>query len=143
MAFKILGINHLGLAPKDPELTRTFLGTLLGLGHVGDELVTSQKTLTAMFNCDHSGAQKSRLELLIPSPADSGPIADFLAKRGGGIHHVALTVDNVAAAIADLSAKGVEMIDKTPRPGAHHTKIAFIHPRATGGLLIELVEEAL
>jgi methylmalonyl-CoA/ethylmalonyl-CoA epimerase len=73
--------------------------------------------------------------------SETSPVAQYLEKRGSGIQHVALEVDNLAAWLAHLNSKGVELIDQEPRRGAHGTLIAFVHPRATGGVLIELVEE--
>lgn len=145
--FKVLGINHVGLAPKNPAITRKFFSEFLGLAFHGDELVKEQKTLTAMFSSrdrelpPQSGTSSgARLEILEPYEG-TGPIAGFLEKKGSGIHHIALMVDSVDKALAFLKAKGVRMIDETPRSGAHNTRIAFIHPEATGGLLVELVEE--
>ena len=83
---------------------------------------------------------ESRLELLEPTAADS-PIAKFLGKRGAGIHHIAVAVDDIRSALADLKAKGARLIDETPRAGASGCLVAFIHPSSTGGVLLELVEE--
>lgn len=144
MSFKILGINHVGLAPRDPALARRFLADLLRLPFVGEELVAEQKTNTIMFDSTATPPGASsvpRLEILENQPGTEGPIAKFLARKGSGIHHVALSVDNVAAAIAALTKAGVKLVDSTPRNGAHNTAVAFIHPDATGGLLIELVEQ--
>jgi methylmalonyl-CoA/ethylmalonyl-CoA epimerase len=138
--FKILGINHVGLAPKDPAKARSFLTDVLGLGFHGDEIVAAQKTLTAMFSSSSTTDVGPRLEILIPDQGE-GPIAAFLEKKGSGIHHIAMMVDSVEKAIASLKKKGVRLIDESPRPGAHQTRIAFIHPESTGGLLVELVEE--
>ena len=141
--FKVLGINHLGLAAKDTEKCRWFFGEVLGLGFLGDELVREQQTLTSMFrSANGSVTGESRLELL--SAADGStdsPIEKFLAKKGAGIHHIALSVDNVEAAIASVIKRGVRMIDAIPRNGAHHTRIAFVHPESTGGILVEFVQE--
>jgi len=151
LGFKLLGVNHIGLAPKDPARARWFFTEALGLSHLGDELVPSQQTLTAMLASEDAGAAaegvaRPRLEILIPTQdakgAAVGPIAQFLAKKGSGVHHIALAVSDVEKAVARMLALGVKMIDQVPRPGAHHTKIAFVHPEGTGGLLVELVEEA-
>jgi len=137
----ILGINHLGLAPKDPERARWFFQDVLGLPHLGDELVVEQQTLTRMFSAFASAPDPvERLEILVPSPEGAGAVGAFLAKKGSGIHHLALTVCDLEGLIAHLLAKGVRMVDQVPRSGAHHTRIAFVHPESTGGLLIELVE---
>jgi methylmalonyl-CoA/ethylmalonyl-CoA epimerase len=86
----------------------------------------------------HAGSQ--RIELVAPAAPDS-PVSRFLETRGGGLHHTAYRVDDLAAALRALAAKGVRLIDEAPRPGAHGTSIAFVHPRSTGGVLIELVED--
>jgi methylmalonyl-CoA/ethylmalonyl-CoA epimerase len=81
-----------------------------------------------------------RIELLEPLNAES-PISQFLEKRGSGIHHIALGVDNAAAQIREMEEKGVRMLDKQPRPGAHGSRIAFAHPRSLGGVLMEFCQE--
>lgn len=135
--FKILGVEHIGLAPKDSKVLCSFLEKNLGLKFTNEELVPSQQTRTFFFE---SGEHPPRLEVLEASEPGLGPIASFLAKKGSGIHHIALRVDKLVPALAYLEAQGVELIDKAPRPGAHHSKVAFIHPRACAGILIELVE---
>ncbi len=148
MAWKICGINHVGLAPKDPAKAQWFLREVLGLSFLGDELVGSQQTLTSMFRHDGGSLPREtqgsgqRLEVLAPAPQGEGPIAKFLDKKGSGIHHLALTVDRLDNLLAELKSKSIRMIDETPRLGAHGTNIAFVHPESTGGLLIELVEES-
>lgn len=138
LPFRILGINHIGLAPKAPQQTAAFFN-LINLPHLGDELVSEQKTFTRMYSTGSNTG--SRLEILINQEGEPGPIGSFLEKKGGGIHHIALTVDNINAALNYLDVSGIELIDKTPRQGAHNTRIGFVHPRATGGILVELVEE--
>ncbi len=142
-SFAVLGINHLGLAPKDLTKFRWFFGEVLGLQCLGEELVSSQKTLTVMFRSSTTNVlHESRLEALSPEAGtQDSPIAKFLEKKGAGIHHVALSVDRVDAAIDSLVKQGVRMIDATPRPGAHQTLIAFVHPESTVGILVELVQE--
>jgi methylmalonyl-CoA/ethylmalonyl-CoA epimerase len=100
----------------------------------GSETVAQQGVTTAFFPVG-----ESEVELLEPTSEES-PVARFLAKRGEGIHHVALRVDNIEAALAELKEKGVRLIDETPRYGAGGAKIAFIHPQATNGVLVELCE---
>jgi methylmalonyl-CoA/ethylmalonyl-CoA epimerase len=141
-SIKICGINHIGLAPKDPEKARWFFKEVLELPYLGDELVVEQKTNTVMFeSSDPDGqATRGRLEILENQPGQEGPIKGFLEKRGGGIHHIALTVEDLESALTKLKSLGVQLIDDTPRSGAHKTKIAFIHPKSTGGLLVELVQ---
>ncbi len=155
-SFRILGINHLGLAPKDSNKARTFFTNVLGLGFLGEELVKEQMTNTVMIDSVMIDSVVSpmvmspvakiptgrpMLEILENEPGQDGPIAKFLAKKGSGIHHLALQVDNLDAALACMQANNIRMIDPTPRPGSHNTKIAFIHPESTGGLLVELVQQ--
>ena len=141
MSFKITGLNHIGLAPKDPAKSKYFFEVLLKLPLEGEELVSDQKVNTVMFSSSKTNnTPATRLEILEPTDDDS-PIKKFLDKKGSGIHHLALTVDNIDAAISHLLSFDIEMIDKSPRNGAHNTKIAFVHPRATGGLLVEIVEQ--
>lgn len=146
-SFRILGINHLGLAPKDATKARTFFMDALGLGFLGEELVREQMTNTVMVDSAHGTGPaaiptgRPMLEILENESGKEGPIAAFLAKKGSGIHHVALQVDNVENAIAWMKQKGVRLIDEAPRKGSHNTRIAFIHPEATGGLLVELVQQ--
>jgi methylmalonyl-CoA/ethylmalonyl-CoA epimerase len=137
LPFKILGINHLGIVPKDFALAGKFLSETLGLRDLGQENVTDQKVLTHIFASGNSEGE--RLELLAPTDSTS-PIAAFLEKKGSGIHHVALNVDNLEVALDYLKETGVKLIDEKPRPGAHRTQIAFIHPHSTGGILVELVQ---
>jgi len=82
---------------------------------------------------------ESNLELLLPTASDS-PVAKFLENKGEGFHHLALEVEDIDAAVAELKAAGVKLIDETPREGAHGTRVAFIHPKATFGLMVELVQ---
>ncbi len=142
-SMQILGINHIGLAPKDPAKARWFFTEALALPLVGEELVAAQQTQTTMIASFTTPPHDphERLEILEPEPGTDGPISKFLAKKGSGIHHVALSVRGIDAILVQLAAKGVRLIDATPRAGAHHTRIAFVHPESTGGLLVELVEE--
>lgn len=127
-------IDHLGIAVEDLKAAVQLYRDVLGLEFAGEEEVAEQKVRTAFFPLGQSS-----IELLEPTSPDS-PIAKFIAKKGAGIHHIALRVDDVAQAIQDMKAKGVEMIDEVPRAGAHGAKIAFIHPRSTPGILLELCE---
>ena len=137
----VLGIDHLGLAPKDPERARWFFHVALGLPLIGEELVAEQQTLTVMLAAFTSPPEPvERLEILVPSPPGAGAVGSFLAKKGSGIHHLALTVRNLDDLLTHLQSLGVRMVDTQPRNGAHHTRIAFVHPESTGGLLVELVE---
>jgi methylmalonyl-CoA/ethylmalonyl-CoA epimerase len=132
---KILKVNHLGIVPKDPQQTHRFLNDVLSMKSEGSEEVQDQQVFVDFF-----GVGGTRLEILTPT-SEASPVAQYLEKRGSGIQHVALEVDNLAVWLAHLKSKGVELIDQEPRRGAHGTLIAFVHPRATGGVLLELVEE--
>lgn len=135
--FKILGVDHIGIAVTSLEETKGFWGEALGLDCTGEEVVAEQKVKTS-FNPTPNG---SEIELLEATAEDS-PIAKFIEKNGGrgGIQHIALRVDDIEAAIADLQEKGVRMIDTKPRYGAGGAKIAFIHPKSSHGVLLELCQ---
>lgn len=127
-------IDHLGIAVDNLEEAVHLYRDILGLEFAGEEVVAEQKVKTAFFPLGESS-----LELLEPTDPES-PIAKFLAKRGPGIHHIALRVDDVVQSIAEMKAKGMRMIDEAPRSGAHGAKIAFIHPKSTPGVLLELCQ---
>ena len=127
-------INHLGIATKGIDEALGFWVDALGLENVHTEVVAEQKVRVAMLPIG-----ESRIELLEPTSDDS-PISKFLEKRGGGIHHVAIEVDDIEAALAKLKAKGVRLIDEVPRIGAEGCLVAFIHPASTNGVLLELVQ---
>ena len=131
---KIIRIAHLGIAVKDLEASKKLYSQDLKLEHKGEEVVETQKVKTSFFKVGESS-----LELLLPTAPDS-PVAKFLENKGEGFHHLALEVEDVAAAVEELKAAGVRMIDEKPRAGAHGTLVAFIHPKATFGLLVELVQ---
>ena len=131
---KILKIDHLGIAVNSIEEGKNFWTDALGLEFEGSETVEEQKVTTAFFPVGESEVE------LLESTAPDGPIAKFLEKMGQGIHHVAFRVDNIEAALAELKEKGVRLIDEKPRKGAGGAKIAFLHPKATNGILVELCE---
>ncbi len=143
--FKIVGLHHLGMVPKDLAQARHFFGTVLGLIESSTENVPEQKVQVNFFDSANDPTRTSRgpsqLELLDPLMPDS-PIAKFLAK-GGGIHHIALKVDDIDKAISHLKSHHIKMIDEVAKRGAHSTKVAFVHPHATGGFLVELVQDHL
>ena len=128
-------IHHIGIATSGIDEAAGLWRELLALQADHTEDVPSQKVRVCMLPVG-----ESRLELLEPTAADS-PIGKFLEKRGAGIHHIAVVVDDIRAALADLKAKGARLIDETPRRGASGCLVAFIHPSSTGGVLLELVEE--
>lgn len=137
MAFKVLQVDHIGIGVNDLAATKEFYKNTLGIEHLPeDEIVEEQKVKVSFFPCGDA-----ELEFLETTTPD-GPIGKFIEKNGGrdGIQHVALRVDNIENAIADLMAKGVRMIDEKPRYGAGGSAIAFLHPKATGGVLLELCQ---
>ena len=126
-------IDHVGIAVKNlEEAIKVWEG--LGLKVEEIEEVPDQKVRTAII---HIG--ESRIELLEPTAEDS-PIAKFIAKRGEGIHHIALGVTNIEEYLKELKEKGYRLIDEEPRIGAGGAKIAFVHPKAVTGVLLELCE---
>ncbi|WP_298270238.1 methylmalonyl-CoA epimerase [Geobacter sp.] len=127
-------INHIGIAVASLEETIPFYRDRLGMTFKGTEEVPEQKVRVAFLQI---GA--SKIELLEPTSAES-PIAKFLEKSGPGIHHIAYEVEDIEAAIARLMADGARMIDSVPRHGAHGTRIAFVHPKSSGGVLTELCQ---
>ena len=127
-------IDHLGIATREIAETLEFWRDALGL-HLHDiEEVPDQKVRVAMLDLG-----ESRVELLEPTSADS-PIAKFLEKRGPGIHHIAVGVDDINAALDRLRNQGARLIDESPRPGAGGSLVAFVHPSAANGVLLELVQ---
>ena len=131
---KIKRIAHLGVAIKDLDPPKKFYGNNLNLEHKGDEVVATQKVQVSFFKVGESS-----IELLLPTAEDS-PVAKFLENKGEGFHHLALEVEDIHAAVAELKAAGVKLIDETPREGAHGALVAFLHPKATFGLLVELCQ---
>jgi methylmalonyl-CoA/ethylmalonyl-CoA epimerase len=129
-------IDHIGIAVPDLEAAVAAFEQLFGTGPSSIEEVADQKVRTAFFT-----AGDTDLELLEPTSADS-PISNFLAKRGAGIHHVCFEVEDIERALADYRARGVRLIDSTPRIGAHGKRIAFLHPKSTGGILVEICQVA-
>lgn len=127
-------IEHIGIAVKSLTEAAKVYEQALGLKVESYDQVEEQGVRVAMLPIG-----ESRIELLEPTGPDS-PIEKFMASRGEGIHHIALRVDNIEAALERLKSAGVRLIDSVPRRGAHRTKIAFIHPSATHGVLLELVE---
>lgn len=129
-------IDHIGIAVGTLEESLRFFRDALGLELDAPEDVPSQGVRAHFLQ-----AGDAAIELVEPTSDDS-PIAKFIAKRGPGIHHVALRVDDIVAALAELKGKGVRLIDETPRPGAHNSLVAFIHPSSTHGVLVELKQVA-
>jgi methylmalonyl-CoA/ethylmalonyl-CoA epimerase len=130
----VKSLNHVGIAVRSLDEQRKFYETELGAQFEHVEDVPSQKVRVAFYRVGDI-----RLELLEPTDPAS-PVQAFLDKRGEGLHHVAFTVDDIKSRIAELKQSGLRMIDETPRLGAHHMQIAFIHPKSTFGVLTELCE---
>lgn len=129
-------INHIGIAVRSIDQALPFYKDALGLGVVGREEVSEQRVRVAKLRTGESA-----IELLEPLDQDS-PIAAFLLKRGEGIHHIALEVENIHEALKQLQEKGVRLVDQQPRIGADGHLIAFLHPSASHGVLIELTQKA-
>jgi len=131
---KVLKIDHLGIAVNSIEEAKKLFHDILGLKFEGTETVEEQKVTTAFFPVGDSEVE------LLESTAPDGPIAKYLEKRGEGVQHIAFRVDNLEEALAELKEKGIRLIDEKPRMGAGGAKIAFLHPKSTHGVLIELSE---
>ncbi|KPJ77440.1 MAG: methylmalonyl-CoA epimerase [Deltaproteobacteria bacterium SG8_13] len=131
---KILKIDHLGIAVNSIEEGKNFWSDVLGLAFEGAETVAEQKVTTAFFPVGESEVE------LLESTSPDGPVAKYIEKRGQGIQHIAFRVDDIDAALAELKEKGIQLIDQQPRHGAGGARIAFLHPKATGGVLVELCQ---
>ena len=127
-------IDHIGIAVKSLAEAVKVYENAIGLKVSGYDQVDDQGVRVAMLDIG-----ESRIELLEPIGAGS-PIEKFMTKRGEGIHHIAVVVDNIEEALERLKASGVRLIDSVPRRGAHNTRIAFVHPSSTHGVLLELVQ---
>jgi methylmalonyl-CoA/ethylmalonyl-CoA epimerase len=130
----VKAVNHIGIAVRSIDARRSFYEGILGAVFEGIEEVPDQKVRVGFFRVNDV-----RLELLEPTDPSS-TVAGFIEKRGEGLHHVAFTVESIEDRIAELKQSGLRMIDDVPRPGAHHTRIAFVHPKDTFGVLTELCE---
>ncbi|MFH1418099.1 MAG: methylmalonyl-CoA epimerase [Planctomycetota bacterium] len=128
-------IDHLGIAVASIEEAGKFYRDVLGLSPGENEEVPDQKVRVAFFQIG-----EVRIELIEPTTADS-PVARFLEKRGPGLHHIAYRVADLSATLAALKSAGIRLIDESPRHGAHGMKIAFAHPKNTGGVLTEFCQQ--
>lgn len=125
-------IDHLGIAVHDLARAEPLFQALLGVAPAGREVVASEQVEVSFFRVGESA-----FELLMPtSPAS--PIAKALEKRGEGIHHVCLAVDDIEAEVARMRAAGFQFVGDAPRPGAGGCRVAFVHPKSAGGILVEL-----
>ncbi|MDY0256188.1 methylmalonyl-CoA epimerase [Gudongella oleilytica] len=125
-------IDHIGIAVKNLEETLKFYEDVLGIKCVSQEVVEEQKVKVAFLPIGDTEVE------LLESTSEDGPIARFIEKKGEGIQHIAFKVDNIEEAIKELEEKGVRMIDEQPRYGAGGARIAFLHPKSTSGVLIEI-----
>jgi len=132
----VVKVDHIGIAVSDLTESLKMYTDILGMTLHGTETVEEQKVKTAFLPLG-----ETEIELL-ESTAPDGPIGKFIEARGQGIQHIAFRVDDIEAALAELKAKGVRLIDEKPRYGAGGAKIAFLHPKATGGVLIELCQKS-
>lgn len=128
------GLEHVAIAVKDLDVAVKYYVEVLGLPPPELELVPEQKVRTAIF-----GHGMGRIELICPTDASSS-VAKFLEKRGEGLHHVCVEVEDLVGTLARLKAQGAQLIDETPKPGAGGAKVAFIHPKGAHGVLTELRE---
>ncbi|SHF09207.1 methylmalonyl-CoA epimerase [Thermoanaerobacter uzonensis DSM 18761] len=127
-------IDHIGIAVKSIEEALKFYEDVLGLEITGVEVVEEQKVKTAFIPVGDSEIE------LLESTSDDGPIAKFIEKRGEGIQHIALQVDDIEKTLEELKQKGIRLIDEVPRYGAGGAKIAFVHPKSANGALLELCQ---
>ena len=135
LPFKILGIEHVGIAVNDLNGISDIFSDLLGLKLRSREKIDDQQVITDIYE---TGSGK--LEFLKATDENS-PISRFIDKKGKGMHHIALKVDNLQAALDYLKGQGIQLIDTSPRIGVEGFKIAFLHPKSTGAVLIELCEK--
>jgi len=127
-------IDHIGIAVTNMQESLSFWETSLGIEPHSIQEVPEQKLRTAFLPVGGT-----EIELLESTSADSS-VAKFIEKHGEGLHHIAIRVDDIEAALAELKTKGIQLIDETPRNGAGGARIAFVHPKATHGVLLELCE---
>ena len=127
-------IDHIGIAVKSIDDALVFWEKAMGIKCEGIEEVEEQKVKTAFLP-----VRETEIELLEGTSEDS-PVSRFIEKKGEGIHHIAIRVDNIEEALDELKSKGIRLIDEKPRAGAGGCRIAFVHPKATGGILLEISE---
>lgn len=131
---KPLLVDHIGVAVKSIDEALKFWESALGMKCTGLEEIEEQKVKTAFLPIGDTEVE------LLEATSDESPIAKFIEKRGEGIHHLAIRVDDLEAALAELKEQGIKLIDETPRYGAGGARIAFVHPKSTGGILLEISE---
>jgi len=131
----VIGIDHIGIAVNKLEEAINLYRDVIGLRLEGKHVIEEQKVRVAFF----STGGKTRIELLEPTESESS-VAKFIAKRGEGVHHIALKVRNIEAVLEELKKKGLKLVDEKPRMGVGGAKIAFIHPKSARNVLLELCE---
>jgi methylmalonyl-CoA epimerase len=128
-------ISHVAIASSDPQAAQTLYEEILGLTHIGSEEVRSEGVNTHFYQVG-----ESNVEILEPLSTDS-PVGKFLDRKGPGIHHIALEVEDLDGYVIKLKQAGIQLLSDAPKLGAHDMRIIFIHPKSTGGVLIELSEK--
>lgn len=131
---KVIKVDHIGIAVRDSEKASKFYAEVLGLEIAGKEVVEEQKVKVTFIPVGDSEVE------LLQSTSPDGPIAKFIEKYGEGVQHICFRVENIEEALDELKGKGVRLIDEIPRQGAGGAKVAFLHPKATFGVLVELSE---
>lgn len=132
---KIIGIDHIAIAVKDIEATAEIFERAFGIGLSGVESIPDRFLEIGMLELNNTKVE------LVEGKSPEAAVSKFIAKRGEGIHHICVRVENIDEAIAHLKANGFRLIDETPRSGAEGARIAFVHPGSFGGVLIELKEK--
>ena len=132
-------LDHIGIACENLDESSSFW-SLLGLIQGDDELVEDQGVTTRFFSTSEKDPSTPKIELLEPTGEDT-PIGKFLSKRGPGVQQVCFRVEDIESVISLLLENGIQMIDTVPRKGAHGAMIAFVHPKSTGGVLVELAQK--
>ena len=127
-------LDHIGIAVRDLDEALRFYRDALGLEIEAPEEVPSQRVRAHFIPLGESAVE------LLEATAPDSPIAKYLEKRGPGLHHITLRVEDIRAALAQLKARGARLIDETPRPGAHGSLVAFVHPSSAHGVLVELIQ---
>lgn len=127
-------IDHIGIAVKDIKKSLELYQGVFGIKCIGEEVVDEQNVKTAFLPIGDTEIE------LLESTSDDGAIAKFIEKKGEGIQHIAFKVDNIEESLKELKEKGIRLIDEKPRLGAGGAKIAFLHPKSTNGVLIEISE---
>ena len=128
-------IEHIGIAVKDLETSNALFASLFGVGHYKVEVVVSEGVKTSFFK-----AGPNKIELLEATNPES-PIAKFIEKKGEGVHHIAFAVTDIVSEIARLKSEGFIVLNETPKKGADNKLVAFLHPKSSNGVLIELCQE--